>query len=138
MSSIGKDETGVEASHDVVVRVVSAYLPEESDLSDPTDRKYVFGYHIEIENRGPGMVKLISRHWYITDGHDQVREVEGEGVVGQQPVIMPGQVFSYSSWCVLPTPNGRMRGTYAMVTDTGETIEVPIPRFSLIANAGLN
>ena len=138
MSMPGKDSAGGQATHDVIVRVVSAYMPQESDLSDPLDRKYVFGYHVEIENRGARMVKLLSRHWWITDARDEVREVEGEGVVGQQPVIMPGQVFGYSSWCVISTPAGRMRGTYSMVTDAGETIEVPIPRFSLIANAALN
>ena len=138
MNTFVKDPSGVDASNGVIVRVVSAYLPQQSDLSDPSDRKYVFAYHIEIENRGERTVRLLSRHWWIVDAHDQVREVEGEGVVGQQPVIMPGQAFSYSSWCVIPTPTGRMRGTYSMVATGGETLEVPIPQFSLAVNTALN
>jgi ApaG protein len=128
----------VRPGRDIVVRVVSAYLPEESELTSPSDRKYVFAYHIEIENRGMRPVKLLARHWWITDARQAVREVEGEGVVGQQPVIPPGDVFSYSSWCVIPTPSGSMRGSYAMVTPTGEAIEVPIPAFSLLTPAALN
>lgn len=125
-------------SSGIVVRAVSAYMPDESDLSDPDDRKYVFAYHIEIENQSPRTVKLLSRHWWITDAVQAVREVQGEGVVGQQPVIAPGQVFSYSSWCVMPTPSGWMKGTYSMITATGETIEVPIPPFSLVTPSALN
>jgi ApaG protein len=138
MSAFAKDPAGTEASRGIVVRAVSAYMPQESDLSDPTDRKYVFAYHIEIENRGSRTVRLMSRHWWIIDAHDLAREVEGEGVVGQQPVLSPGQVFSYSSWCVLPTPTGRMRGFYSMLGAGGETLEVAIPQFSLNANAMLN
>jgi ApaG protein len=128
----------VRPGRDIVVRVVSAYLPEESDLADPSDSKYVFAYHVEIENQGLRPVKLLSRHWWITDARQAVREVEGEGVVGQQPVIAPGDVFSYSSWCVIPTPSGSMRGNYTMVTAAGEALEVPIPAFSLLTPAALN
>ncbi len=138
MSSFFDDPAWKEANLDIVVRVVSAYMPSESDLSDPDDRKYVFAYHIDIENRSPRAVRLLARHWWIIDAHDLVREVDGEGVVGQQPVISPGQVFSYASWCVLPTPTGRMRGTYSMLAGGGETIEVAIPQFNLNANAMVN
>jgi ApaG protein len=138
MNTFVKGPPGQDAKSDIVVRVVSAYLPQESDLSDPSDRKYVFAYHIEIENRGLRTVKLLTRHWWITDAHDQVREVEGEGVIGKQPVITPGQVFSYSSWCVLATPSGRMRGTYSMVATGGETVEVAVPQFNLSATTALN
>jgi ApaG protein len=128
----------VQPDPDIVVRVVSAYLPEESELANPRNRKYVFAYHIEIENQSLQPVKLLARHWWITDARQAVREVEGEGVVGQQPVIPPGDVFSYSSWCVIPTPSGSMRGNYTMVTATGEAMEVPIPTFSLLTPAALN
>jgi ApaG protein len=137
MNSFVKDPAGVGRG-DVVVRVVCAHVPQESDLSDPADRKYVFAYHVEIENRGLRTVKLLSRHWWIIDAHDRVREVEGEGVVGRQPVLSPGQVFSYSSWCAIPTPLGRMRGVYSMLSDGGETIEVAIPQFILTTNTALN
>ncbi len=122
----------------IVVRAVSTYRPEESDLSHASDKKYVFSYDIEIENRGMRTVQLLSRHWWITDARQDVREVEGDGVVGQRPVIAPGQVFRYSSWCVLATPSGFMRGSYAMVTSVGETIDVPIPPFSLATPHALN
>jgi ApaG protein len=138
MASLNRDALGLDEEGDVVVRAVSVYLPEESDLSDPEDRRYVFAYQIEIENRSEQTVKLLSRHWWITDAYQSVREVDGEGVVGQQPVIAPGQVFSYSSWCVIPTPTGWMRGSYSMVASGGENLEVPIPTFSLAMPAALN
>jgi ApaG protein len=122
----------------IVVRAVSSFMPDESSLSELDDRRYVFAYHIEIENQGSQAVKLLSRHWWIADTAQGVREVEGDGVVGQQPVIAPGQVFRYSSWCVMPTPSGWMKGSYRMVTTTGETIDVPIPPFSLSTPSALN
>jgi ApaG protein len=137
MSSFTEQSSDASAT-EVFVRAISTYLPEESDLSDPNERKYVFTYQIEIENRSHRTVKLLSRHWWITDARQNVHEVEGEGVVGQQPVIEPGQVFTYSSWCVLATPSGWMRGTYSMVTTHGESIEVPIPAFGLAIPSALN
>ena len=133
-----KPPADLDANAEIAVRVVSAHIPDESDLSDPYDRKYVFAYYIEIENTGDRTVKLMSRHWWITDEHGQVREVEGEGVIGKQPVLAPGQVFSYSSWCVLPTPSGRMRGSYSMADLSGESFEVPVPQFNLTASAAVN
>lgn len=123
---------------DIIVRAVSTYEPEESDLSHATDKKYVFSYQIEIENRSSRTVQLLARHWWITDANQDVREVEGEGVVGRLPVIEPGQIFSYSSWCILSTPSGWMRGTYAMVATGGKKIVVPIPTFSLATPYALN
>jgi ApaG protein len=122
----------------IVVRAVGRYLPEESDLSQPGDKKYVFTYTIDIENCGDRTVKLMSRHWWITDARQDVREVEGLGVVGQQPVLRPGESFRYSSWCSLPTPSGWMRGTYSMVSASGDLIEVPISAFSLTSPQALN
>jgi ApaG protein len=128
----------LDKSSEVVVRAVSMYRPDESDLSDATDKEYVFAYRIEIENRGTKTVQLLSRHWWITDARQRVREIEGEGVVGQRPVIPPGHVFAYSSWCILPTPSGLMRGSYLMVVSGGETLEVPVPSFGLATPHALN
>lgn len=130
--AVSQDTSGI------IVRVVSEYRPDQSDLSDAGDQKYVFAYHIEIENQGERTVQLLSRHWWITDARQTVREVTGEGVIGQQPVISPGQVFRYSSWCVLPTPSGLMRGTYSMIAVGGDTLEVQIPLFSLATPHALN
>lgn len=118
-----------------MVRAEATYRPEESDLDEG---KYVFSYRIEIENQGVRTVQLVSRHWWITDAHQVVREVEGEGVVGQQPVIGPGQVFSYSSWCMLPTSTGWMRGIYHVVAAGGERLEIPISPFGLAVPHSIN
>ena len=138
MPGFQQEPTAQDENQDIVVRAVSTFRPEESDLSHATQKQYVFSYEIEIQNRGTRTVQLRSRHWWITDANQDVREVEGEGVVGQHPVIQPGQVFTYSSWCVLPTPSGWMRGSYSMVVTGGETIDVPIPCFSLATPHALN
>jgi ApaG protein len=125
----------------VVVRAVSRYQPDESDLSDATDKKYVFAYRIEIENRGTRTVQLLSRHWWITDDRQEVREIEGEGVIGQRPFISPGEVFAYSSCCILATPSGLMRGSYFMVVSGAngdEPLEVLVPSFILATPHALN
>ena len=90
-----QDQETPDESSGVVVRAVSAYRPDESDLSHHTDKKYVFSYRIEIENQGSTTIQLRSRHWWITDARQDVRELKGDGVVGQYPVIAPGQVFGY-------------------------------------------
>jgi ApaG protein len=136
MISILHDQ--IKPDSDIIVRAVSAYMPDESDLADPDDKRYVFAYHIEIENQSSAPVKLLSRLWWITDSAKGVREVQGEGVVGQQPVIPPGQVFAYSSWCVLATPSGWMRGAYSMLVAGSDIVEVPIPLFSLATPTELN
>jgi Uncharacterized protein affecting Mg2+/Co2+ transport len=138
MAGFRQEPAAPDGNSGIVVRAVSTFRPEESDLSHATDKKYVFSYHIEIENRGARTVQLLSRHWWITNARQDVHEVEGEGVVGHRPVITPGQVFSYSSWCVLSTPSGWMRGTYSMVATGGETLDVPIPCFSLATPHALN
>jgi len=111
----------------VVVRVVTSYLPQQSD----PPRRYVWAYMIEIENTGDETVQLLSRHWIITDAHGRVEEVEGPGVVGEQPVIEPGETYQYTSGCPLTTPTGSMAGTYRMVLDDGREFDAEIPAFSL-------
>jgi ApaG protein len=138
MSSFQQHPAMPDGISEIVVRAVSRYLPEASDLSQPGDGRYVFAYTIDIENRGERTVKLLSRHWWITDGRQNVREVEGPGVVGQQPVLRPGESFRYSSWAALPTSSGWMRGVYAMLAESSEIIEVPIPAFPLSTPQSLN
>ncbi len=103
--------------------------------SDALARRFVFAYFIRIENRGSREVQLLRRHWIITDSVGGVQEVEGEGVIGEQPRIPPGGVHSYNSFCVLPTFTGSMKGTYLMQRETGERFRVQIPRFDLRAQA---
>ncbi|HEY8384033.1 MAG TPA: Co2+/Mg2+ efflux protein ApaG [Microvirga sp.] len=112
----------------ISVTVTPRFMPEESS---PDDGRYFFAYTVEIINLGLERVQLIARHWRIVDGHGQVQEVQGAGVVGKQPVLEPGESFNYTSGCPLPTPNGTMQGTYAMVTASGETFDAEIPAFSL-------
>ena len=112
----------------ILVRVSPAYLP---DQSDPDAGRYVWAYTVEIENRGPTSVQLLSRHWIITDGANRVEEVIGPGVVGEQPVLRPGEAFRYTSGCPLKTPSGVMHGTYRMEDGDGEFFDATIPAFSL-------
>lgn len=110
------------------IDVLTNYL---KDQSDPGDSKYVFSYTITIRNEGAVPAKLLKRHWVITDANGKVQEVRGEGVVGEQPYIKPGQGFRYSSGAVLETPVGTMQGSYQMVADSGLTFDAPIPAFRL-------
>lgn len=112
----------------LVVSVTPQYLP---DQSNPDDQHYLFAYTVRISNQGSQPVQVISRHWVITDGRQNVQEVRGLGVVGQQPLIAPGESFEYTSACPLPTPVGTMRGTYVCVGDNGVPFDVPIPEFML-------
>ena len=112
----------------VTVRVISSYLP---DQSDPIESRYVWAYMVEIENRGTETVQLATRHWIITDALNRVEEVRGPGVVGEQPLLRPGEAFRYTSGCPLTTSSGAMRGSYQMTTEAGETFEAAIPPFSL-------
>lgn len=111
----------------VTVRVNPSFLP---DQSDPAGGRWVWSYHIRLENDGDEPVQLISRHWIITDARGRVDQVKGDGVVGEQPVIEPGRSFDYVSGCPLPTASGTMRGTYAMRSG-GERFDIAIPPFSL-------
>ena len=104
-----------------------------ADQSAPATDRWVFGYRVRIENVGRETVQLLTRHWKITDGVGRVVEVRGDGVVGEQPLLAPGESFQYTSGTPLPTPSGIMAGSYQMVTDQGERFDVTIPAFSLDA-----
>ena len=117
-------------TQNVKVEVLSQYSKENSR---PTQGEWVFEYTVRITNLGTETIQLVSRHWIITDGADQTREVEGPGVVGEQPVLAPDQSFQYSSWCPLTTPVGVMCGTYSMVRTNGEQFDVEIAPFALKA-----
>ena len=112
----------------VRVRVVPAYLPEQSD---PEEGRWVWAYMVELANQGREMVQLVDRHWIITDAQGHVEEVRGPGVVGEQPVLRPGETYEYTSGCPLGTDSGVMVGSYGMITDDGERFEAAIPAFSL-------
>ena len=114
--------------HDIRVDVKSAYLP---DRSEPSRHQYTFAYTITITNRGSVPAQLISRHWVITDAEGKVQEVRGLGVVGQQPLLQPGETFEYTSGATLATAMGTMRGTYSMVDEHGHAFSAAIPEFTL-------
>jgi ApaG protein len=101
------------------------------DQSSPTDDHYVWAYQVKIENDGSETVQLVNRHWCITDARGQMQEVQGEGVVGEQPTLQPGQAFEYTSGTPLGTPSGIMAGSYEMENTDGERFEIEIPAFSL-------
>ena len=116
-------------AHAIDVDVRSRFLPEQSL---PEDRRYVFAYTIRIHNSGSVPARLISRHWLITDDNGKVVEVRGEGVVGEQPVLAPGERFEYTSGVPLPTASGFMTGRYQMIsTESGERFEIDVPTCSL-------
>jgi len=119
-------------THAITVTVRPVYLDGQSDFMR---RQMVFGYFIRIENNGRFEVQLLRRHWRIRDGLGQIREVEGEGVVGKTPVILPGKSHQYNSFCVLETFEGTMEGTFLMEREDGERFRVAIPRFDLRAQA---
>ena len=118
-------------THGIRVGATAFYLPDESM---PDDRRYVFGYRIVIVNEGKLTATLRSRHWIIIDGNGTVEEVRGEGVVGQQPRLAPGDGFKYTSFCPLTTEWGTMEGTYEFETDAGKLLTVKIGRFYLARN----
>ena len=117
-----------QTTRDIVITVTPHFI---DDQSNPDDNQYLWAYHIVIENRGGETVQLISRYWHITDAAGQVNEVSGPGVVGEQPVLHPGEHFDYTSGTPLGTPSGIMVGRYQMQTENGEAFEVDIPAFSL-------
>jgi ApaG protein len=113
----------------VIVRVEPQFLPEESE---PDEGRYVWAYTIEIENRSPDSLQLISRFWKITDENGLTQEVRGPGVIGQQPVIEPGESFRYTSAAPLAAPSGVMLGAYSMQrVDNGEAFDIAVPAFAL-------
>jgi ApaG protein len=117
---------------DVTVRVAVSFLPEQSE---PARGRWFWSYHIRIENGGTRAVQLMDREWVISDGRGARQEVQGEGVVGEQPVIEPGSSFDYVSGCPLSTPTGWMVGSYRMVAADGSSFSAAIPRFPLTAPA---
>ena len=129
MKSLFKEEAETRG---IIVRVSVSYLPEQSE---PDRGRWFWTYHIRIENEGPVTVQLLSRHWLITDGRGHCHSVEGEGVIGEQPMIPPGGSFDYVSGCPLATPTGSMRGTYQMIAEDGSAFDVEIPKFALLAPA---
>ncbi|MGB6104091.1 MAG: Co2+/Mg2+ efflux protein ApaG [Pusillimonas sp.] len=114
--------------YDITVTVTPQYLPEQSE---PNEQQFVFAYTVRITNNGQHAAQVVSRHWIITDGNQHVQEVRGLGVVGQQPLLNPGETFEYTSGCPLPTPVGSMRGTYHCVGENGVPFDVPIHEFVL-------
>lgn len=117
------------------ISVESFYLPERSS---PASQQYAFAYRVRIQNTGDETAQLRSRHWIITDGDGKVQEVRGDGVVGAQPILQPGQNFEYTSWCMLQTPHGSMRGSYQMITGEGEEFDALIAPFPLALPYALN
>ena len=114
--------------HNIDIQVETQYLPEQSE---PEEDRYVFAYTITITNRGSTGARLISRHWIIDDAEENRQEVRGEGVVGEQPHLAPGEQFRYTSGTVLQTPVGAMHGSYQMLADDGSMFDAEIPAFTL-------
>jgi ApaG protein len=115
-------------TREIEVNVTPRFLPERSS---PDNGYFFWAYTIEITNRGAQTVQLKTRHWKITDGNGRLQEVRGAGVVGEEPVLKPGESFEYTSGVPLPTPSGFMLGTYGMVAESGEKFDIEIPAFSL-------
>lgn len=115
-------------TREIHISVEPTYL---DDQSSPDDDHYVWAYHVRIENGGRDTVQLLTRHWRITDSLGRLQEVRGAGVVGEQPVLEPGESFEYTSGTPLPTPSGIMAGTYGMRTTDGDSFDAEIPAFSL-------
>lgn len=120
--------TSEAVTRDIRIKVQARYV---SQRSRPDDGLWFFAYHVELENVGEETVQLLGRHWIITDGEARVEEVRGPGVVGEKPVLAPGDMFHYTSACPLPTEFGTMHGSYQMVTSEGEHFDAKIAPFSL-------
>ncbi|HVO99867.1 MAG TPA: Co2+/Mg2+ efflux protein ApaG [Bryobacteraceae bacterium] len=121
-------------TNSIRVEVMSRY---SSENSKPQQGMWVFQYTVRITNLSQDAVQLLSRHWIVTDALDRVEEIQGGGVVGQMPVIAPGQSFQYSSWCPLKTPSGNMRGTYEIVGPGGTLFDIEIAPFALRSQVSL-
>ena len=128
-------ETSNAVTDGIRVTVRSQYVP---DQSSPAGKRYVFAYTVRILNEGPSPAQLRTRHWIITDGNGKVEEVRGPGVVGQTPLLRPGEHFEYTSGCVLTTPRGEMRGTYQMERPDGVGFDAIIAPFLLALPYSLN
>ena len=112
----------------ITVTVMPVYIDERSS---PAENRWFWAYRVAIANEGRNTVQLLERYWRITDSHGKTEEVRGPGVVGEQPVLRPGERFEYTSGCPLGTPSGFMIGSYTMIDETGERFEVDIPGFAL-------
>ena len=117
-----------KTTRSITITVKPFFLEEQSS---PGENHFVWAYHVRIENAGDSTVQLVTRYWRITDGLGRVQEVRGAGVVGEQPVLKPGDSFEYTSGTPLPTPSGIMMGAYQMQTTDGERFDVAVPPFSL-------
>ena len=115
-------------SSNINIKVATNYIHEQSE---PDENRYVFAYTITISNEGNNSAKLLSRHWVITDSNGKVQEVTGDGVVGEQPKLKPGEQFCYSSGAVIETPVGAMQGKYNMQAENGNSFDAPIAPFTL-------
>ena len=114
--------------HNIRIQVETAYIQEQSI---PEENRYVFAYTITIKNEGGISARLMNRHWIITDANNKVQEVRGEGVVGEQPNLTPGDIFQYTSAAMIETPVGCMQGSYQMITENGVEFDAEIPAFNL-------
>ncbi|HMT80042.1 MAG TPA: Co2+/Mg2+ efflux protein ApaG [Azonexus sp.] len=121
--------------YQIEIQPMPQFIPEQSD---PDNDRYIFAYTISIKNIGSVPAQLVSRHWIITDGHNDVQEVRGLGVVGKQPLLQPGETFQYTSGSSLTTPIGTMKGTYQMVAEDGTHFEAVIPEFVLASPRALH
>jgi len=117
-----------EITEGIEIRVEPQFVPENSN---PSHHYFFFSYRVEIRNLSEQSAQLLNRHWVIRDGNGVVREVDGEGVVGHQPILNPGESFTYTSFCPLPTPTGNMRGSYEMMRADGVSVHAKIPLFFL-------
>ena len=138
--SIGLRETGhmpayEQTTRGIRVRALPMFLP---DQSNPEERRFLWSYTITIENHGGETVQLIARYWKITDENGRMQEVRGPGVVGAQPVLEPGEEFEYTSWCMIATPDGSMRGSYQMLTPDGDRFDAEVAPFKLAQSTLLN
>ena len=123
-----KGSASEAVTNSVRVEVEAQYVPEKSQ---PFESEWVFAYTVRITNEGDETVQLLSRHWIITDAGGHVEEVRGPGVIGEQPVLAPGESFEYTSWCPLKTSSGVMHGTYQMLSEDGDHFDVEIAPFTL-------
>jgi len=121
-------ETNIDEENQVTVQVASEYLEEQSDIEK---QRYVHAYHVTITNNGTESAQLLNRHWLIMDGNEEVQEVQGEGVIGQQPILQPGESYKYTSGTIIKTEVGCMHGSYEMLSGSGEHFMAAIPPFTL-------
>jgi ApaG protein len=123
-----KNRRMVDKKYEITVAARTAFVPDQSDMDIG---RYVFAYTITITNTGSVPAQLVSRHWVITDSNNQVQEVRGAGVIGEQPRLRPNESFQYTSGTAIATPVGTMRGSYQMVAEDGVQFDAPIPEFML-------